>query len=277
MLWDRPFPLRLQLERGVSADRHVRIYFYSLSICDSHQQQFSRVHNVSIGGPAPEKGTRVDSISYYTHELAESNKDVFVLQKRKAEVAASGNASSRAFDWLARAADWSGLTAAAATIMEDSVEDNALLSPHDSIDSIHDSMALNGSEIPQAENMTSMYGSFAPIAVPSLNGPSQKMLSLGAIAELNSRSESWPDTSIGSDSKSRPLMARESMVSSLLLNSLATEYRTSPIIWSDNLPCHTRIDRNWPMKTREDSLHRADVTKKGALFEGLLADWGLIF
>lgn len=113
--------------------------------------------------------------------------------------------------------------------MEDSVEDNALLSPH-----VRDSMALNGSVIPQAENMTSMYGSFAPIAVPSLNDPSQKKLSLGTIAELNSRSESWPDASIDSDSKSRPLMAGEFMVNSLLLNSLATVYRTSPIMLSDN-------------------------------------------
>lgn len=216
--------------------RHI---FYSLSFCDSHHQLLSRVHDVSIDGPAPEKGTRVDSISYYTRQLAESNKDVSLSQKRKAEVAESGNASSRAFDWLARAADWSGLTVAAATVMYDSVEDNALLSPQESNDSLLDSMVLNRSAIPQAENMTPVYGSFASIAVPSLRSPSHKKSSLGVIAELNSRSGSWPDASIDSDSKSHPLMtreARESMVSSSLPNSVKNGYRTSPIISSDNPP-----------------------------------------
>ena len=97
--------------------------------------------------------------------------------------------------------------------MEDSVEDNALLSPRESSDSLHDSMLINGSAIPQAENMTPMYGSFAPISTSSLRNASQKKSSLGVIAELDSRSESWPDASIDSDNKSRPLMPRESMVS----------------------------------------------------------------
>jgi hypothetical protein len=34
---------------------------------------------MSIGGPAPENDSRVDSVSYYTHEFAESNKQVSVM------------------------------------------------------------------------------------------------------------------------------------------------------------------------------------------------------
>jgi hypothetical protein len=200
-----------------------------------------------------------------------------MMQKRKAEVAESGNASSRAFDWLAQVADWTGLTAAAATIMEDSVEDNALMSPHDVSDAVHDSMVLNGSliPIPQAERMTSMYGSFAPIAFRTEGETSQKKSSLGAITELESRSESWPTASLDSDSKSRPLITGGSMVSFLFV-TLSQLYRTAPIHYAQP-PFHNQIDRTRSKKTREDSLHREDVRKNGASFAGLLEDWDLTF
>jgi hypothetical protein len=202
-----------------------------------------------------------------------------MMQKRKAEVAESGNASSLAYDWLAQIADWTGLSAAAATIMEDSVEDNALLSPHDSSDALHDSMVLNGSliPVPQAERMTSMYGSFAPIAFPAEGEASRKKSSLGVITELESRSTSWPMASIDSDSKSRPLMTGESMVSSWYFffsrNCIGSHRSMMP----NNPRSHSQINRTRSKKMREDSLHRSDARKNGASFAGLLEDWDLTF
>jgi hypothetical protein len=202
-----------------------------------------------------------------------------MMQKRKVEVAESGNASSLAYDWLAQIADWTGISAAAATIMEDSVQNNALLSPHDSSDAVHDSMVLNGSliPIPQAERMTSVYGSFAPISVPTEGETSKKKLSLGAITELESPSESWPTASIDSDSKSRPLMTRESIVSLLFLTLSQQCIRPHRSIMPNNPPFHNQINRTRWKKTRYDSLHRADARKNGASFASLLEDWDLTF
>jgi len=48
----------------------------------------------------PERGTRVDSISYYTQELAADSRALFKMQKRKAQIADSGNMSFKADNWL---------------------------------------------------------------------------------------------------------------------------------------------------------------------------------
>jgi len=48
----------------------------------------------------PERGTRVDSISYYTQELAADSRALFKMQQRKVQIAESGNLSFQADNWL---------------------------------------------------------------------------------------------------------------------------------------------------------------------------------
>jgi hypothetical protein len=100
------------------------------------------------------RGTRVDSISYYTHELASHSRTLFGIQQRKVEIAESGNESVRADFWFSKAADLAAQ--AAEQIMDDSALDNELTSPTHSFDAARP-------EVPQAETMTSRYGSFTPV------------------------------------------------------------------------------------------------------------------
>ena len=97
----------------------------------------------------PPKGTRVDSISYYTQELAAHSRALFRLQSQKARIAESGNLSVRAENWFDSV--FREFSQVANQIMDDSIQDNDLISPNDSID---------GLGFRQAENMTSGYGSF---------------------------------------------------------------------------------------------------------------------
>lgn len=104
------------------------------------------------------RGTRVDSISYYTHELAAHSRTLFDMQQQKSSIAESGNEAVRADGWFQKAAKVA--SQAADRIMDDSVMDNELTSPTTSFD-----LAQAKSQVvPQAENMTSRYGSFAPVA-----------------------------------------------------------------------------------------------------------------
>lgn len=48
----------------------------------------------------PVRGTRVDSISYYTQELAADSRALFKMQQRKVQIADSGNLSFKADNWL---------------------------------------------------------------------------------------------------------------------------------------------------------------------------------
>lgn len=108
-----------------------------------------------MGNTRPERGTHVDSISYYTHDLAVCNKNMYYMQQRKTDIAVTGNVAKEADHWLSRMM----LSAyeVADRIMIDSAEDNALKSSYSS--SFDDPSAA----IPQAEQMTSRYGSFGPI------------------------------------------------------------------------------------------------------------------
>lgn len=99
------------------------------------------------------RGTRVDSITYYTHELAAHSRILFELQQRKVSIAESGNEAVRAEYWFSQAAQFA--SQAADQIMDDSALDNELMAPSTSYN-------LAYPEGPQAENMTSRYGSFAP-------------------------------------------------------------------------------------------------------------------
>ncbi len=81
---------------------------------------------------SPPRGTRVDSISYYTRDLANANTILLQLQQKMEKVAESGNAQGNALlDMLLRYA-----TDTADQILEDSLEDNDLTSPSDSYDNL---------------------------------------------------------------------------------------------------------------------------------------------
>jgi hypothetical protein len=92
------------------------------------------------------RGTRVDSISYYTHELAAHSRTLFDLQQQKVSIAEKGNETVRADFWFSHAAKFAAQ--AADQIMDDSALDNELTSPGASYDLAH----------PEG------YGSFAPIS-----------------------------------------------------------------------------------------------------------------
>ena len=101
----------------------------------------------------PARGSHVDSISYYTQDLAATSRALMKLQRRKTAIAATGNRLNRADGWIDKAMVVARQIAN--QIMEDSAEDNSLL--------VGPPQALRGnrfSGIPQVENMTSMYGSF---------------------------------------------------------------------------------------------------------------------
>ena len=104
----------------------------------------------------PERGTHVDSISYYTHDLAALNKDMYFMQQRKTEIQVTGNVSFEADNWISRV--MVSAYEVADSIMVDSAEDNALKANYSSFET-----ATGG--VPQAEQMTSpRYGSFGPVS-----------------------------------------------------------------------------------------------------------------
>ena len=104
----------------------------------------------------PTRGTRVDSISYYTQELAAHSRELFRIQSKKKAIASSGNVSIRADNWFDKAVK--EVSAVASRIMDDSYVDNDLLSPSESSD-------YADMHFVQAEYMSSMYGSFSPAAL----------------------------------------------------------------------------------------------------------------
>lgn len=100
----------------------------------------------------PVKGTHVDSISYYTYDLAETNKELQAMQTRKVQMAFAGSSHVDADNWITKL-----MVAAyemADEIMIDSAEDNALRTCYSG------SVSDNGISIPQAELMSTrtLYG-----------------------------------------------------------------------------------------------------------------------
>ena len=75
------------------------------------------------------------------------------MQQRKTEIALNGNSSFIADNWLSRL--MISAYEVADQIMVDSAEDNALRATYSSYDA-------HGASIPQAELMSSRYGSFGP-------------------------------------------------------------------------------------------------------------------
>jgi hypothetical protein len=100
----------------------------------------------------PARGTHVDSISYYTYDLADCNRNMYTMQQRKAEIALTGNSSYDVDTWLSRL--MISANEIADQIMIDSAMDNALRANYKAFDERF------GVPIPQAELMASHYGSF---------------------------------------------------------------------------------------------------------------------
>jgi Late exocytosis, associated with Golgi transport/Cytosolic domain of 10TM putative phosphate transporter len=103
----------------------------------------------------PPRGTRVDTISYYTQELAAHSRTLARLQKRKNSMAETGNHSLQAGGWLDKIVKEATLIGNA--IMRDSLADNHLESSSATLTYRH-----RKNSYPQAENMTSQYGSIVP-------------------------------------------------------------------------------------------------------------------
>jgi hypothetical protein len=92
----------------------------------------------------PQKGTHVDSISYYTYDLSEMNKIMCNLQGRKAEIALEGTNHPEASNWFTKLVV--SAHEMANDIMLDSAEDNALRTSYSTV-------RETGTPIPQAELM----------------------------------------------------------------------------------------------------------------------------
>jgi len=92
----------------------------------------------------PQKGTHVDSISYYTYDLSEMNKEMCTLQSRKAEIAFQGTHHTAADNWFTKLVV--SAYEMANEIMIESAEDNALRTNYTPV-------GETGVPIPQAELM----------------------------------------------------------------------------------------------------------------------------
>jgi Late exocytosis, associated with Golgi transport/Cytosolic domain of 10TM putative phosphate transporter len=106
----------------------------------------------SMFNERPKKGTRVDSIMYYTQELAMHSRALYRMQERKIEIAGDGN------DPLRREDSWFDVAIKDASvivnqILDDSAIDNELKTSPDQ------QFLISSSGI--AENMTSRYGSIS--------------------------------------------------------------------------------------------------------------------
>lgn len=138
----------------------------------------------------PARGTRVDSISYYTRDLANANKILLELQKRMEKVAESGNAQGNALlDKLLRYANDT-----ADQIMEDSLEDNELTSPSDSYTNL-EGLSSQAPYVNFKEERSGAqparyeYGSFTqvagPAAAPPLHQITKQILSPSSLQKSN--------------------------------------------------------------------------------------------
>lgn len=107
--------------------------------------------NSGTDADKPQKGTHVDSISYYVYDLAEMNKELQTMQSRKAEIAFVGSNQEEADNWFTKLVV--SAYEMADEIMIDSAEDNALKTTYSTISD-------KGVSIPQAELMSTrtLYG-----------------------------------------------------------------------------------------------------------------------
>ena len=125
----------------------------------------------------PPKGTRVDSISYFTWDLAQKSRQLFQIQRQKAMIGKLGNESIRADNWL----DQLGrhVEIVTADVMEDSINDNNLSPPAKSF--------LNESSPPPRR------GFFSPVSLKKNHGeaaPLIKSSDYGSFASKGKRPDS---------------------------------------------------------------------------------------
>ena len=123
------------LEDDDDVDSHILSCYSEMADDDGApphpQSQQQQLPTTGLGEKRPARGTRIDSISYYTQELAAHSRTLFRMQKRKGAIAESGNQSIQAANWLDSVVREASLVAS--RIMDDSVQDNALISPADSL------------------------------------------------------------------------------------------------------------------------------------------------
>ena len=134
----------------------------------------------------PQKGTHVDSISYYTYDLSEMNKIMCNLQGRKAEIALEGTNHPEASNWFTKLVV--SAHEMANEIMLDSAEDNALRTSYSTV-------RETGTPIPQAELMgtRTIYGT---LGVSQISARSAQCSPYISQRGFSNRSNS----SVGSDS-----------------------------------------------------------------------------
>jgi Late exocytosis, associated with Golgi transport/Cytosolic domain of 10TM putative phosphate transporter len=118
----------------------------------------------SLFSERPKKGTRVDSIQYYTQELAMHSRALYRMQERKIVIAEDGNDPSRTEDtWFDIAIKEAAVIAN--QILDDSAVDNDLKTSSDQ------QSLISSSGI--AENMTSRYGSISHGTILDYNSQSK--------------------------------------------------------------------------------------------------------
>mmetsp|Transcript_28604 Transcript_28604/g.77462 ORF Transcript_28604/g.77462 Transcript_28604/m.77462 type:complete len:1097 (+) Transcript_28604:157-3447(+) len=112
----------------------------------------------------PQKGTHVDSISYYTCDLADMNEEMCSMQRRKSEIAFQGTHHPEANNWFTKLVV--SAYEMADEIMLDSAEDNALRTAYTSLDE-------TGVPIPQAELMDekTIYGTLQGMGASRFSSP----------------------------------------------------------------------------------------------------------
>lgn len=188
-------------------------------------------------GPLPPAGSLVDSISYYTKKLADSNRGMTEMQESRSVYGETGVIDSvRRSNWFVDMVE--AATEAASNVMEESLDDNGLRS-------FNESSARLGEGFMKAEDMTSKYGSFATssssrpgsarnLAPPSSPAPMSSPATLvsrkTAPARIEERIEhtmtfpepsiSWSISGDSSSEKSARLIAAPHLVSQVLSMSL---------------------------------------------------------
>jgi hypothetical protein len=151
---------------------------------------------VDMEGDLPDRGTRVDDISYYTRDLADCNRDVYLLQQQKTEVAQSGNVSVQADNWWTKIMHLANQQAS--EIMEESLQDNDLQSPTE----------FSSDSIPQVDMMKSRYGSLGISDLEKTSAPDQS--SLLASSSDKKPKVSWSDDlGNGNDDKTARLVTND--------------------------------------------------------------------
>lgn len=172
-------------------------------------------------GPYPARGIRVDSISYYTRDLAECNRSLFILQQQKTQIAETGNIIVKANNWFTEAI--ATIADTVSDVLEESLEDNDLKTPQDA-------MRFMGTSIPQAEQMTSQYGSFGfTVGTPS------PLVSRPYLARSSPEVTNIPNPEINGAPRADPIPHQRSVSWNLDSMSVSGDERSTRLVNDDRL------------------------------------------